>query len=416
MEIRKVSDNSLVASVTTDSNGRGIFSAATVGDPGPVIATYTDLAGDVKVHSGEVVGQAGGFLWIDTINDALQALGIGRVISGYLNELLPTANGANMNIAVASGAAILQDGFVYVREASGNVTIGAANPTNPRIDRIVLRLTREGQATQGTVALAVVAGTAASSPVAPNLTQTSATWEISLAQVLVDAGVTAIAAGKVTDERAFTLTPPASLASGDLLYLDANRKLSRLAKGSNSQILTLASGLPSWAAAPSGLNVETGDVLLDAGVTTLDFDGLDFVLAESPENEINIELMDHYRIFTGFDDTLRSTTNVSTYVTQVTVTFSLYSGTTWNIEAFALSRIATDAGTNVDALIRIDGTDGAPSTRSGPATGAAPMNVWSSKNGVASGSRSVSLRFKNNTPGTAYMSNAILVVICRRAS
>lgn len=47
---------------------------------------------------------------------------------------------------------------------------------------------------------------------------------------------------------------PASQASGDLLYRGTT-EWERLAKGTDGQILTLASGLPSWAAAPtSGWN------------------------------------------------------------------------------------------------------------------------------------------------------------------
>jgi hypothetical protein len=40
-----------------------------------------------------------------------------------------------------------------------------------------------------------------------------------------------------------------SLAAGDILYIDANKKLSRLAAGTNGNALVLSSGLPSWALA-----------------------------------------------------------------------------------------------------------------------------------------------------------------------
>jgi hypothetical protein len=42
-----------------------------------------------------------------------------------------------------------------------------------------------------------------------------------------------------------------SLVSGDVLYATAADTLARLAKGSDGQVLTLASGVPSWAAAAS---------------------------------------------------------------------------------------------------------------------------------------------------------------------
>lgn len=57
------------------------------------------------------------------------------------------------------------------------------------------------------------------------------------------------------------LTAFAALAwtSGDLLYAGAAGALARLPKGSDGQILTLASGLPSWAAAPAtGVPIDVG--------------------------------------------------------------------------------------------------------------------------------------------------------------
>lgn len=48
-------------------------------------------------------------------------------------------------------------------------------------------------------------------------------------------------------------------ASGDILYAGAAGALARLPKGTDGQILTLASGLPSWAAAPStGVATDNG--------------------------------------------------------------------------------------------------------------------------------------------------------------
>jgi hypothetical protein len=50
-----------------------------------------------------------------------------------------------------------------------------------------------------------------------------------------------------------------SYASGDILYASATDTLAKLAKGTNGQILTLASGLPSWADAPITLPSQTGN-------------------------------------------------------------------------------------------------------------------------------------------------------------
>ena len=408
-----------VDSGTTDADGLVTFTVGDVGDPGPILITFDDGSGNTKVRSGEVIGQVGGFLWVDAINDAFRAFGEGRIIAGDGNELACTANGANMNIAVETGSAILKDGYVYVREASGNVTIGAADGSNPRIDRIILRIKRESQSDRGTVTLAVLAGTPAGSPSAPALTQSSTTWETSLAQVLVDAGATAIAVGKVTSERAFTLTPPASMATGDIFYVDANKKLARLAVGTNGHLLSLSSGLPAWVAPSSsgisGITVQEGDVTLDADVTTLDLDAADFVLTESPENEANIRLATHEITRMFFDDTTNDNSSSVTYETQVSGSITIPSVGTWTIEAAGFGRIASSDGGNVDVRISVDGTT-TSTIRSGTAIGADPVQIRGSKSGLTSGSKTVTLAYRAVGGNTAYMSNGLLIVNAYRTA
>ena len=54
-------------------------------------------------------------------------------------------------------------------------------------------------------------------------------------------------------------------AAGDILYASGANTLAKLAKGSNDEVLTLASGVPSWAAAAGGglswQSVVTGSTL-----------------------------------------------------------------------------------------------------------------------------------------------------------
>ena len=50
-----------------------------------------------------------------------------------------------------------------------------------------------------------------------------------------------------------------SYAAGDIVYASATDTLAKLAKGTDGQILTLASGVPSWAAAPITLPSQTGN-------------------------------------------------------------------------------------------------------------------------------------------------------------
>ncbi len=111
-------------------------------------------------------------------------------------ELKVTA-GTGLQVSVALGQAMVR-GHYYVSTATELLTISTANPTNPRIDSIVLTL----DPTANSIVLAVVAGTPAVSPVAPTLTQTDAgIYQMELAQVAVAAGAGTV--GTITDKRSF---------------------------------------------------------------------------------------------------------------------------------------------------------------------------------------------------------------------
>ncbi len=103
---------------------------------------------------------------------------------------------AAMSVDVGTGMALVQ-GRYYINDADLTLTVEAADPSYPRIDRVVVRADLVGR----TVHVVVKKGTAAASPVAPALTRTAETWELSLAQVRVEAGATSIVAAKITDER-----------------------------------------------------------------------------------------------------------------------------------------------------------------------------------------------------------------------
>lgn len=59
-----------------------------------------------------------------------------------------------------------------------------------------------------------------------------------------------------------------SYVSGDILYASASNVLSALAKGTDGQVLKLASGIPSWASVASGLTGTTGDLISFSGTNT----------------------------------------------------------------------------------------------------------------------------------------------------
>lgn len=123
-----------------------------------------------------------------------------------LNQLAPTANGAN-TVAINTGGALV-DGKPYYNSASVDVNIpSASGGGNTRIDRVVLRA---GWAAQ-TVRITRIAGTDAASPTAPAMTQTpGTTYDISLCTVLVTtAGVVT-----VTDARTMAAVGTTGIATG----------------------------------------------------------------------------------------------------------------------------------------------------------------------------------------------------------
>ncbi len=57
-------------------------------------------------------------------------------------------------------------------------------------------------------------------------------------------------------------------ASGDIYYRNGSAKLARLAKGSDSNVLTLSGGLPSWQAGSSAASVTVGTTTIASGTDT----------------------------------------------------------------------------------------------------------------------------------------------------
>ncbi len=123
--------------------------------------------------------------------ELFSALAFDGVVRGALNQFAVTA-GTGMNVNVDTGHAI--GNGVYVRnDASVAVTLNASDPTNDRIDLLVIHINLTGSVDGAGVAarsadIIALAGTPAGSPTAPSYTLNSSTWEIPLAQVRVPHG------------------------------------------------------------------------------------------------------------------------------------------------------------------------------------------------------------------------------------
>ncbi len=126
----------------------------------------------------------------------------GWVVPNYANQLLVQATTpASMDIYVETGCAF-GGGRIYENTVQSTLTIAPNATGNPRIDRIVLRATIASQ----TIRVVVLQGTAAAVPSLPALTQTAATYEISLAYIWVANGAATIANTEIHDEREFLVT------------------------------------------------------------------------------------------------------------------------------------------------------------------------------------------------------------------
>ena len=162
-------------------------------------------------------------------NDRLTAQAIfattGIVTSG---SMAVTANSpVGMSVLVASGwAAIVgttqanMGTYLAYNDATDTLTITTADPTNPRIDRVVVTV-NDAYYTGSTnnVVLQVLAGTPAGSPTAPATPANS----ISLATIAVAAGALSIGSGNITDTRVLTTT---NLPTGDITAVTAGTGLS----------------------------------------------------------------------------------------------------------------------------------------------------------------------------------------------
>jgi hypothetical protein len=137
-----------------------------------------------------------------------------------LNELEVYGDSSGMQVKAKTGQALVR-GHYYNNSAEETLTVTAADPSNDRIDNVVIEL----DPSANTIVLKVVAGTPAGSPTAPTLTQTDAgIYQIKLAEVFVEAASSTVEAGDVTDFRVFFVDDPAP-KTVDVLSKTANYTL-----------------------------------------------------------------------------------------------------------------------------------------------------------------------------------------------
>lgn len=115
------------------------------------------------------------------------------------NDLNVSA-GSGMTVNIAAGRAWINGHYVY-NDAPLNMNIATAPAgVYARIDRVVARLNTAITARE--ITFAIVQGAASENPVAPALTRAGDVYEICLATIRINAGVTSITNSMITDTRA----------------------------------------------------------------------------------------------------------------------------------------------------------------------------------------------------------------------
>lgn len=123
-------------------------------------------------------------------------LGRNGVLKGAALECEPFADSTGMQVKVRTGEVWIKGHWAEFTSTK-TLEVSAAHATLSRIDRIVAR----ADFSDNVIELDVVAGTAASSPSAPAVTQSSSIWEVSLGTISIPAADTSIGANQVSDGR-----------------------------------------------------------------------------------------------------------------------------------------------------------------------------------------------------------------------
>lgn len=187
------------------------------------------------------------------------------------NQLEVTADGTGMTVSVDTGQALIR-GHYYSNSDVVTLPITASDPTNPRIDVVVLELDPTANAT----VLKVLAGTPGAVPVAPSITQTDAgIYQILIANIQVDAASLAIDPGDVTDERSYLGKILGSNITGDITVatMDGNRLTNNIdtATISSANVTSLnVAAISDLTATATELNVLDGITATTAELNTLD--------------------------------------------------------------------------------------------------------------------------------------------------
>ena len=121
------------------------------------------------------------------------------VFSG--DEDFPVTAAGGLKVTVGAGRGWVHPsrftGYSITKREIDTLTMPLADPSLPRIDRIVMRYDAGARA----ASLQVLQGTASSTPTAPAISRTELIYDLCLAEITRPAGSTSITTGQITDTR-----------------------------------------------------------------------------------------------------------------------------------------------------------------------------------------------------------------------
>lgn len=116
-------------------------------------------------------------------------------------EDFPVTAAGGLTVIVGAGRGWVHPsrftGYSITKREADTLALPLADPSLPRIDRIVMRYDAGARA----ASLQVLQGTASSTPTAPAISRTELTYDLCLAEIARPAGSTSISTGQITDTR-----------------------------------------------------------------------------------------------------------------------------------------------------------------------------------------------------------------------
>ena len=116
-------------------------------------------------------------------------------------EDFPVTAAGGLKVTVGAGRGWVHPsrftGYSITKREADTLTMPLADPSLPRIDRIVVRYDAGARA----ASLQVLQGTASSTPTAPAISRTELIYDLCLAEITRPAGSTAVTTGQITDTR-----------------------------------------------------------------------------------------------------------------------------------------------------------------------------------------------------------------------